>query len=101
MLLQNTELPRFFPQNFVFSQKLGGRLVQAQLLLELQDLQVDSRLHVLGIKWAGAYRVLDRLFGLVENISELANADMDEHLHGSFISVIDASQQLKHLAQYR
>ena len=70
-------------------------------MLELQDLQVDSRLHVLGIKWVGAYRVLDRLFGLVEKISELANADMDEHLYGCFISIIDASQQLKHLAQYR
>ena len=70
-------------------------------MLELQDLQVDSRLHVLGIKCARAYWVLDRLFGLVEKISELANADMDEHLYGSFISIIDASQHLKHLAQYR
>ena len=45
--------------------------------------------------------MLDRLLGLVEKISELANADMDEHLYGSFISIIDASQHLKHLAQYR
>lgn len=70
-------------------------------MLELQDLQVDSRLHVLGIKRAGAYWVLDRLFGLVEKISELANAGMDEHFYGSFISIIDTSQQLKHLAKYR